>query len=156
MVSSKRLYVVVAVLLVVALAAAAIALPQLNKVTTTTSTSTATLPSGCVRPAGGFLIIASQLGYNDSVDHGVPQKSWPVVDVRQGQNVTIVVCNADPAQAHGFQIDHYYDARLASVASGQVLSVNFIADTAGTFRIYCNIPCSVHWAMQSGELIVAS
>jgi len=155
LVSSKRLYVV-AVLLVVALAAAAIALPQLNKVTTTTSTSTAILPSGCVRPAGGFLIIASQLGYNDSVDHGVPQNSWPVVDVRQGQNVTIVVCNADPAQAHGFQIDHYYDARLASVASGQVLSVNFIADTAGTFRIYCNIPCSVHWAMQSGELIVAS
>jgi len=154
LVSSKRLYVV-AVLLVVALAAAAIALPQLNKVTTT-STSTAILPSGCVRPAGGFLIIASQLGYNDSVDHGVPQNSWPVVDVRQGQNVTIVVCNADPAQAHGFQIDHYYDARLASVASGQVLSVNFIADTAGTFRIYCNIPCSVHWAMQSGELIVAS
>jgi len=154
LVSSKRLFVVVAVLLIVALAAAAIALPQLNRVTT--NTSTATLPSGCVRPAGGFLIIASQLGYNDSVNHGVPQNSWPVVDVRQGQNVTIVVCNADPAQAHGFQIDHYYDARLVSMASGQVLSVSFVADTAGTFRIYCNIPCSVHWAMQSGELIVAS
>ena len=153
LVESKRLFLVVAVLFVTALAVAAVALPGLNKVTT--STSTMILPSGCVRPAGGFLIIASQRGYNDSVSHGVPQNPWPVMEVRQGQNVTIVVCNADPVQAHGFQIDHYYNARLVSVASGQVLTVSFSADEAGTFKVYCNIPCTVHWAMQSGELVVS-
>jgi FtsP/CotA-like multicopper oxidase with cupredoxin domain len=142
--------------LVLASAAAvfAIALPELNRVASTTST-TVKLPAGCEKPADGFLIIASELGYNDSVDHGVPQNAWPVMNVQQGQNVTIVVCNADPAQSHGFQIEHYYDAILAAIAPGQVLRVNFVADQRGTFRVYCSIPCSVHWAMQSGELIVA-
>jgi heme/copper-type cytochrome/quinol oxidase subunit 2 len=153
LVSSKQLFLAIVVIFVAALAVAAVALPELNR--TTTSTSTTTLPPGCVKPADGFLIIASQLGYNDSVEHGVPQNSWPVIDVKLGENVSIVVCNADPAQSHGFQIDHYYDARLVAVASGQVLTVSFTADVAGTFRVYCNIPCTIHWAMQSGELIVS-
>jgi len=112
------------------------------------------LPASCVKPAGGFLIIASELGYNDSVDHGVPQNAWPVISVHEGQNVTIVVCNADPTQPHGFQVDHYYDARTVAIGPGQALTVSFIAADDGTFRIYCNIACSVHWAMLSGELIV--
>jgi hypothetical protein len=136
-----------------AAAAAAIALPELNNVSSST-TATVTLPPGCVRPADGFLIIASELGYNDSVDHGVPQNSWPVVNVKEGQNVTIVVCNIDPGEAHGFNIDNYYDARTVSVAPGQVLTVSFVANKAGMFRIYCNIFCAVHWAMQSGLLNV--
>ena len=145
--------ILVVVVLVAAGAFAAIALPQLNGIKSTTAVSVK-LPAGCVKPAGGFLIIASELGYNDSIDHGVPQDAWPVVEVRQGQNVTIVVCNADPSQPHGFQIDHYYDASLVAIAPGQVLTVNFVANEAGTFRIYCEIPCTIHWAMQSGELVV--
>ena len=35
------------------------------------------------------------------------------------------------------------------------MKVNFVANEAGKFRIYCNIFCSVHWAMQSGELVVS-
>jgi nitrous oxide reductase len=108
-----------------------------------------------VKPADGFLIIASELGFNDSIDHGVPSNHWPVVNARQGQNVTIVVCNSDPAQPHGFQIDNYYDARLVAIAPNQALKISFVASKVGTFRIYCNIPCTVHWAMQSGELVVA-
>jgi len=146
------LVILLAVALATAAAVAAITLPGLNRVSSTTSP--AKLPAGCVKPADGFLIVASQLGYNDSVDHGVPQNSWPVVDVRQGQNVTIVVCNADPVEPHGFQIDKYYDSGIVSIAPGQVLTVRFVADTTGTFRIYCNIFCAVHWAMQSGELVV--
>jgi FtsP/CotA-like multicopper oxidase with cupredoxin domain len=153
MANRRYLVILFAVSLISAAAIAAIALPGLNR--TTTTTSTIKLPAGCMKPANGFLIIASQLGFNDSVGHGVPQNSWPVMNVRQGQNVTIVVCNADPSQPHGFQIANYYDARLVSIGSGQVLTVNFVADRAGTFRVYCSIPCSVHWAMQSGELIVS-
>jgi hypothetical protein len=152
--ANRRLTVlVVAVIIAAASGAAAVALPELNHVTT--STATTTLPAGCVKPAGGFLIIASLRGFNDSIDHGVPANNWPIMDAKAGQNVTIVVCNADPSQAHGFQIDHYYDARLVSLAPGQVLRVSFIATQAGTFRVYCQILCSVHWAMQNGQLVVS-
>ncbi len=152
--SRKYLVLAVAILLASALAVVAVTLPGINAVSTGNS-APAKLPPGCVKPAGGFLIIASQVGFNDSVDHGVPQSNWPVMNVRQGQNVTIVVCNADPSQAHGFQITHYYDSRLVSIASGQVLTVSFVAEQAGDFRVYCNIFCTVHWAMQNGELVVS-
>ncbi len=143
-----------AVVIASSAAVAAVISPDLNSVSSTNSMQVS-LPAGCAKPAGGFLIIADELGFNDSVDHGVPQNPWPVMNVRQGQNVTIVVCNADPSQPHGFQVDNYYDARLVAIAPGQVLTVSFVADKTGTFRVYCNIPCSVHWAMQSGELVVS-
>jgi hypothetical protein len=154
MASRRFILLVVGIAVAAALGVAAVTLPDLNGVSTTTTTAVK-LPPGCVKPAGGFLIIASQLGFNDSVDHGVPQNNWPVMNVRLGQNVTIVVCNADPSQSHGFQIDHYYVAQLVSIASGQVLRVSFVANQAGSFRVYCQIFCTVHWAMQNGQLIVS-
>jgi hypothetical protein len=113
------------------------------------------LPSGCVKPQGGFLVVASDTGYNDSMGHGVPQKNWPIIDVKQGQNVTIVVCNVD-VQAHGFQITHYYDQKEVTLTPGQVIKVNFVASQTGSFDIYCEIFCTIHWAMQSGLLNVTS
>jgi hypothetical protein len=152
MASRRLLFLLAGIIIVANFGVIAVILPDLNRVST--STSSVTLPAGCVKPAGGFLIIASQLGFNDSVNHGVPEDNWPVMNVRLGQNVTIVVCNADPSQAHGFQVDHYYVAQLVSVASGQVLRVSFIATQAGSFRVYCQIFCTIHWAMQSGQLVV--
>jgi len=140
--------VVILVLLVAAAAAVLILTPSLGK----TSNN---LPSGCSKPAGGFLIIASKLGYNDSVDHGVPENSWPVITVKQGQQVNIVVCNTD-IQAHGFQVAHYFDSTIESIAPGQVIHVSFTAAQTGDFRIYCSILCSVHAFMQSGLLVVTA
>jgi len=100
-----------------------------------------------------ILIIANITGFNDSADHGVPQNSWPVIDVVKGTLVNVTVYNTDK-QAHGFQISHYFDQNIETVAPGQRLNVSFMADESGTFRIYCSIPCTVHWAMQSGELVV--
>jgi hypothetical protein len=117
--------------------------------------SAGTLPNGCTKPVGGFLIIASKLGYNDSVDHGVPEESWPVITVNQGQQVNIVVCNTD-IQAHGFQVAHYFDSTIESIAPGQVVHVSFVANQVGNFQIYCSIFCSVHAFMQSGLLRVLS
>jgi len=154
MANRRLLFLAAGVAVVVALGITAVTLPELNG--SSTNTLTLTLPAGCVKPAGGFLIIASQLGFNDSVNHGVPEDSWPVMNVRLGQNVTIVVCNADPSQAHGFQIDHYYIAQLVSIASGHVMRVSFIANQAGSFRVYCQIFCTIHWAMQNGQLIVSA
>lgn len=113
------------------------------------------LPPGCARPADGFVIIASGTGYNDSIGHGAPQENWPIVTVKQGQNVTIVVCNVD-VQAHGFQITHYYDQNRVTIVPGQVIRVSFIANQAGSFDIYCEIFCSIHVYMQSGLLKVTA
>lgn len=113
------------------------------------------LPSGCTKPAGGFLIIASSLGFNESVNHGSPPNSWPVMSVRQGQQVDIIVCNTD-IQAHGFQIAHYFESSIESLAPGQVIHVSFVAGQAGDFKVYCSIFCTVHAFMQSGLLRVSS
>jgi FtsP/CotA-like multicopper oxidase with cupredoxin domain len=116
------------------------------------------LPAGCVKPPGGFLIIQSQYGYNDSIIEGAsPNKAWPVITVQQGQTVNITVCNIDKTQSHGFQISNYYDGSVVAVGPGQVLHVPaFVADKAGTFQIYCAIFCSIHLFMQYGQLRVAS
>lgn len=115
------------------------------------------LPPGCVRPAGGFLIIASIYGYNDSALEGAgPSKLWPVITVNQGQEVRITVCNVDDTQSHGFQVDRYFDSSIESLAPGKVLTVSFVATTAGNFPIYCAIFCSIHLFMEYGMLRVMS
>ncbi len=113
------------------------------------------LPPGCSRPVGGFLVVMSKYGYNDSVLEGAgPSKAWPVITVPQGTVVNITVCNADPTEAHGFQVSHYYDSKIVAVAPGQVISISFVADKAGTFQIYCQIWCAIHLFMQYGQLRV--
>ena len=87
--------------------------------------------------------------------HGVPEKNWPIITVEQGQNVTIVVCNID-VQAHGFQVTHYDDQNEVTIVPGQVYRVSFVANQAGSFVIYCEIFCTIHWAMQSGLLKVTA
>ncbi len=127
-------------------------------VTTSTSAQAAFppytgLPAGCVKPPGGYLVIANINGFNDSIEHGAPAASWPVINVTQGSAVDITVCNADH-QAHGFQVAHYFDSNIETVDPGQVVHVSFVADRAGTFDIYCSIPCSIHIYMKSGKLNV--
>jgi FtsP/CotA-like multicopper oxidase with cupredoxin domain len=125
-----------------------------------TSSHTSTLPSYCSKPAGAFLIVASSHGYNDSADRlnftdsGGVTSPWPLVAAQLGSNVTIVVCNTD-VQAHGFQVQHYYDGEIHTIAPGRTMTVSFVANEPGSFRIYCSIPCTIHWAMQDGELSVS-
>ena len=149
---SNRLLVIVFLAVVLLGAGATTAFYFASRGTTASSTP---LPAGCVKPADGFLVITSSKGYNDSVDHGVPAKWWPIINVTQGQTVSITVCNTD-FQAHGFQVTHYYDSNVVSIVPGQVLHLSFVADQTGEFRIYCNIFCSIHWAMQSGLLNVTT
>jgi len=111
------------------------------------------MPAGCVRPAGGFLIVASALGYNESMVHGAPTENWTVMEVPEGSNVTITVCNTYQ-QAVGFQVIHYLQDKVESVAPGHTLTVSFVAAEKGTFTIYCGIFCSIHLYLQGGELKV--
>jgi len=126
-----------------------------GKHSTTTWSPPANLPSGCEKPAGGYLIIADEEGFNGSKMVGSPTASWPNINVTRGSAVNIVVCNADTF-THGFQIDNYFNSNIESVAPGQVITVSFMASKAGTFRIYCSIFCPVHVFMQSGELSVTA
>jgi len=112
-----------------------------------------TLPADCAKPAGGFLIVASSLGYNDSMVHGAPAQSWPIMNIQEGSNVTITICNTY-AQTVGFQVIHYLQDKSESVAPGHALTVSFVADEKGTFSIYCEIFCSIHIYLQGGELKV--
>jgi len=112
------------------------------------------LPAGCVKPSGGFLVIASNLGYNNSISHGAPAKPWPTITVAKGATVSIVVCNTDK-EAHGFQITHYFDSTIETVGPGQIITVSFVANQSGTFTIYCSILCAIHVYMQDGQLLVS-
>jgi heme/copper-type cytochrome/quinol oxidase subunit 2 len=113
------------------------------------------LPAGCVKPPGGYLIIANINGFNDSIEHGAPSVSWPVIVVKQGTTVNITVCNSD-RQAHGFQVAHYFDSNIETVDPGQVVHVTFVASQSGSFVIYCSIFCSIHIYMQNALLKVTS
>jgi len=118
------------------------------------TTASSGLPPGCTKPPGGFLIVASNLGYNDSELH-YGTGSWPIINVTQGSTVNITVCNT-ANYAHGFQISGYYQSSLVTISPGEVLHIPaFIADKAGNFLIYCSIPCPIHIYMQYGELSVA-
>jgi hypothetical protein len=117
------------------------------------SSAQSQLPAGCVRQAGGFLIIASSLGYNDSIAHGAPTKSWPVLDVTKGTNVNITLCNTY-SQVVGFQVTHYLTNKTETIQPGQVVSVSFLANDTGTFLIYCSIFNPIHLYLQGGELNV--
>lgn len=158
---SKRTALVLTVATVVALAAVAAVLGlgvvYGSRASTALGTTGETvLPAGCVRPANGFLIILSKYGYNDSIISGAGlSKPWPVVTVKQGQNVSIEVCNVD-VEAHGFQVASYVDGSLNVVEPGEVLNFTFVANQAGTFLIYCAIPCSIHFFMQFGQLRVSA
>jgi hypothetical protein len=150
--SNKRIVLVLLVVVVLGVSATT-TLYLLSKGATPGSRP---LPANCVKPADGFLIIASNTGYNDSIGHGAPEKDWPIITVSQGQNITIVVCNID-VQPHGFQIANYWaPPPLVTIVPGQVYKVNFIADKVGSFQIYCDIFCTIHPFMQSGLLNVTA
>lgn len=80
-----------------------------------------------------------------------PRRPLAVVHVAKRTLVDFTVYIFDE-QAHGFQVAHYSDAPIETIAPKQTNHVSFIANETGTFKIYSSIFCTAHWAMQSGEL----
>ena len=78
---------------------------------------------------------------------------WPIIQVPLGDTVVITVMNNDSREIHGFAIVHY-DDRGFSLAPGQQHTIAFVANEAGTFRMYCNVFCAIHPYMQNGAVIV--
>jgi FtsP/CotA-like multicopper oxidase with cupredoxin domain len=84
-----------------------------------------------------------------------PSIQWPVIRVHQGDTVIITIINNGSYEPHGFAIDHYYGGGV-STAPGQSNVIKFVASEVGTFRMYCDILCSIHPLMQNGAFIVSS
>jgi len=120
-----------------------------------TGSSQTALPSFCSRPGGGFLVVISGYGYNDSILQGAgPSKPWPVIQVQLGQTVKITVCNVD-VESHGFQVSNYEQAVTNIIEPGHSMTFTFAATKEGTIGIYCEIPCDLHPYLQYGQLRVA-
>lgn len=106
--------------------------------------------AGSTKSQVAFTLIASRTGYNGSVNMGTP---WPVMTVHQGQTVTVHVKNEDPVEPHGFTVTHYFDSGV-TLRPGETYTITFVADQKGTFRVYCDIFCTIHVYMQNGQLTV--
>ena len=110
-------------------------------------------PSGASNTAIFTVVMADEginVGYNGSRYHPFP---WPVMNVSLGQNVVIHVVNND-TQAHGFSIIHFFDSGVV-VSPGQCYDVRFTANTIGSFTVFCQIVCTIHFPwMQNGRLNV--
>ena len=93
-------------------------------------------------------------GMNGSYYKGA-STNWPIINVHTGDRVVITVINNASSEPHGFGIDHYEPSPGLTISPGQEQTITFVANQAGTFRVYCTIECSIHPLMQSGELIVS-
>jgi FtsP/CotA-like multicopper oxidase with cupredoxin domain len=96
-------------------------------------------------------------GMNGSYYKSPSGPQWPVMNVTLGDTVVITVMNLNSSyEPHGFAIDHYLNAPGYTMDPGQVRVLTFVANVAGSFRVYCSIECSIHPTMQNGVLYVSS
>ena len=109
-------------------------------------------PTGPANTAIFTVVMANQglnVGFNGSKFHSFP---WPVMNVSVGQNVVIHVVNNDTSQAHGFTVTHFFDSGTIVNPSG-CYDVRFAANTPGSFAVFCQIACTIHFPwMQNGQL----
>jgi hypothetical protein len=105
--------------------------------------------SGVIGVTRSFTIIVDLSGYNGSQSQPGP---WPVVTVQRCDKVVFNIINKD-TQSHGFAVVYYSNAGLELVGGAHQM-LEFQATRAGQFKLYCTIPCSVHYLMQNGLLNV--
>ncbi len=109
--------------------------------------------SSCMHIDGYVTIIADSRGFNESVSHGAPETPWPLIHVNRGDTVHLLLCNLDAVEAHGFAIDHYFDVGVV-LGPGKDYQLTFTATQTGSFRMFCDVFCTVHPYM-IGSLIVS-
>lgn len=105
-----------------------------------------------------FTIIISDHAPNEGMNGSAIKGTtavWPVIHVHIGQKVVINVQMVNADEPHGFAIDNYFPAGV-TLRPGEFYQVTFIANQAGTFRMYCNVFCAIHPLMQNGQVIVSS
>ena len=106
----------------------------------------------CEKPPGSVLLILDNSGLNGSIHRVSPGSASVTLTFGKGDMVSIVICNNDTVQAHGFAVSHYFD-RGVTLRPGDAYKVSFVARDVGSFIIYCNVFCTVHTFML-GKLTV--
>ncbi len=86
-----------------------------------------------------FRVEAFQFGFDPAV-----------IEVNKGDKVRIIAESRDVP--HGFAIDEYGINLYLDGLRPE--TVEFIADKAGTFTFYCNVPCGSGHRSMKGKLIV--
>jgi heme/copper-type cytochrome/quinol oxidase subunit 2 len=87
-------------------------------------------------------------------DMGGPtyDKFYPqTITVQKGDTVKIILNNTDTMD-HSFNLDAYNIAQ--TVHGGQTVTIQFVADQAGIFEYYCNVPCGAGHLQMRGQLTV--
>ena len=130
-----------------------------NSIANETSSAVVHVANGGNGTNAYFLLVAADpsspfAGYNGSYYVGTSVQ-WPTMNVHLGQTVSIHVINCQSHEPHGFAITNYDDNAIVAIQPGHSYDVTFIANKAGTFRIYCDIFCGIHPFMQNGELVVS-
>ena len=133
--------------IIVAIAAVALATGGVLAVVLTPPPLPCSGVTGAVR---SFTIIVDSTGYNGSQ---YKTGAWPNVAVQRCDHVVFNVIN-NATESHGFAVAYYSNAGLELVG-GAHQKLEFQATKAGQFKLYCTIPCSVHYLMQNGLLTVA-
>lgn len=151
MVSARNTVIVAAVAAVAVLLALYVPLPGQNA----TSSKLVYVGSGCQASKGYVTIIQDSSGFNGSVGHGAPRNPWPVITVHRGETVSLLVCNLDRVEAHGFAIDHYFDGGV-TLRPGDAYRFTFVADRTGSFTVFCNVFCTVHIYMRAALIVLPS
>jgi cytochrome c oxidase subunit 2 len=75
-----------------------------------------------------------------------------VITVKQGEHVRLIIMPLD--HDHGFKIDAYHIDEL--LKKGEPTTIEFTADTTGTFPFQCSHFCGLGHKGMKGELIVAT
>ncbi|MCF6278315.1 MAG: cupredoxin domain-containing protein [Anaerolineales bacterium] len=73
-----------------------------------------------------------------------------VLRVNPGDNVTIALTSTDVV--HGLYVDGYDVSVIAD--PGQTATLNFVADSSGTFRLRCSVTCGALHPFMLGKLQV--
>ncbi len=73
-----------------------------------------------------------------------------VITVKQGEHVRLIIMPLD--HDHGFKIDAYHIDEL--LKKGEPTTIEFTADTTGTFPFQCSHFCGLGHKGMKGELIV--
>lgn len=93
-------------------------------------------------PAGArkeFIITAKQWSFSPAE-----------IKVKKGDTVVLKLKSADVA--HGFSLPDF--GVNQSIKPGEIETVEFVANKAGTFEFICNIPCGVGHRGMTGTLVV--
>lgn len=149
--SARNAVIVAAIAVAAVLLALYVPLPGQD----TAGSRLAYVGSACQASKGYITIIQDSSGFNGSVGHGAPRNPWPVITVHRGETVSLLVCNLDRAESHGFAIDHYFDGGV-TLRPGDAYRFTFVADKPGTFTVFCNVFCTVHIYMRGALVVLPS